>query len=54
MSALWCRFAPAREFINAEAGAYLGSKADRVVIAGPEILLEPQAFTTVARWWSTR
>jgi light-regulated signal transduction histidine kinase (bacteriophytochrome) len=34
--------------ISAETGAYLGSRADRVVISGPDILLEPQAFTTVA------
>ena len=29
-------------------GAYLGGKADRVIVSGPDILLEPQAFTTVA------
>jgi light-regulated signal transduction histidine kinase (bacteriophytochrome)/CheY-like chemotaxis protein len=34
--------------VNAEAGAYLGGKANRIVISGPDILLEPQAFTTVA------
>ncbi len=37
-----------RQLIEAEAGAYLGGKADRVIIKGPDILLEPQAFTTVA------
>jgi light-regulated signal transduction histidine kinase (bacteriophytochrome)/CheY-like chemotaxis protein len=37
-----------RALVNAEAGAYLGGKADRVIINGPDILLEPQAFTTVA------
>ncbi len=37
-----------RALVHAEAGAYLGGKADRVVIQGPDILLEPQAFTTVA------
>ena len=40
--------ASVHHLIKAEAGAYLGGKADRVVIAGPDILLEPQAFTTVA------
>ena len=34
--------------IKAEAGAYLAAKADRVVISGPEVLIEPQAFTTIA------
>lgn len=34
--------------IKAEAGAYLAGKADRVVLSGPDVLLEPQAFTTVA------
>jgi len=34
--------------ISAEIGAYLGARADRIVISGPDILLEPQAFTTVA------
>ena len=35
--------------LQAEAGAYLGGNgADRVVLKGPEILLEPHAFTTVA------
>jgi light-regulated signal transduction histidine kinase (bacteriophytochrome)/CheY-like chemotaxis protein len=37
-----------RNLVNAEAGAYLGGKADRVVVRGPEILIEPEAFTTVA------
>ena len=37
-----------RGLIKAEAGAYLAAKADRVVISGPEVLIEPQAFTTVA------
>lgn len=40
--------APFQHLVAAEAGAYLGGKADRVVIKGPHILLEPQAFTTVA------
>ena len=37
-----------RGLVNAEAGAYLGGKVDRVIISGPDMLLEPQAFTTVA------
>ena len=37
-----------RGLINAEAGAYLADKADRVVVNGPDVLIEPQAFTTVA------
>jgi light-regulated signal transduction histidine kinase (bacteriophytochrome)/CheY-like chemotaxis protein len=40
--------APFQHLVAAEAGAYLGGKADRVVIKGPNILLEPQAFTTIA------
>ena len=34
--------------LKAEAGAYLTNGADRVVLQGLDILLEPQAFTTVA------
>lgn len=34
--------------VSAEAGAYLGGKAVRVRFAGPDVLLEPQGFTTVA------
>jgi light-regulated signal transduction histidine kinase (bacteriophytochrome) len=37
-----------RSLVLAEAGAYLGGKANRVRISGPEVLLEPQGFTTVA------
>lgn len=37
-----------RGLVNAEAGAYLGGKAGRVLLAGPEVLLEPQGFTTMA------
>jgi light-regulated signal transduction histidine kinase (bacteriophytochrome) len=37
-----------RGLIKAEAGAYLAAKADRVMISGPEVLIEPQAFTTIA------
>jgi CheY-like chemotaxis protein len=34
--------------VQAEAGAYLSNGTDRVLLSGPDILLEPQAFTTVA------
>ena len=34
--------------LQAEAGAYLANGADRVMLSGPDILLEPQAFTTIA------
>jgi len=37
-----------RGLVSAEAGAYLGGKANRVRFFGPEVLLEPQGFTTVA------
>jgi light-regulated signal transduction histidine kinase (bacteriophytochrome)/CheY-like chemotaxis protein len=37
-----------RGLVVAEAGAYLGSKATRVRLSGPEMLLEPQGFTTLA------
>ncbi|WP_267358585.1 MULTISPECIES: HWE histidine kinase domain-containing protein [unclassified Methylobacterium] len=37
-----------RDLIMLEAGAYLGPKADRVVLDGVDVLLEPQAFSTVA------
>lgn len=37
-----------RNLVNAEAGAYLGGKADRVVVNGADVLIEPAAFTTVA------
>ena len=36
------------ELLSVEAAAYLGTKADRVVIEGVDVLLEPQAFTTMA------
>jgi two-component sensor histidine kinase len=34
--------------IHLEAGAYLGVKANRVRIDGDDVLLEPQAFSTMA------
>jgi light-regulated signal transduction histidine kinase (bacteriophytochrome)/CheY-like chemotaxis protein len=37
-----------RGLVVAEAGAYLGGKAARVRLSGPEVLLEPQGFTTLA------
>ncbi|MFN4015202.1 MAG: HWE histidine kinase domain-containing protein [Reyranella sp.] len=37
-----------RGLVAAEAGAYLGGKATRVRLTGPEMLLEPQGFTTLA------
>ena len=36
------------DLIMLEAGAYLGSKADRVVLDGADVLLEPQAFSALA------
>jgi len=37
-----------RNLILLEAGAYLGEKADRLVLEGADVLLEPQAFSTMA------
>ena len=37
-----------RNLILLEAGAYLGEKADRLVLDGADVLLEPQAFSTMA------
>jgi two-component sensor histidine kinase len=34
--------------VNAEAGAYLGGKAERVRLQGPDALVSPEAFTTIA------
>ncbi|MCJ2079702.1 HWE histidine kinase domain-containing protein [Methylobacterium sp. J-090] len=36
------------DLIHLEAGAYLGVKAERVRIDGEDVLLEPQAFSTMA------
>lgn len=43
-------WAPAsfRGLVAAEAGAYLGGESMRVRLRGPEVLLEPQGFTTIA------
>ncbi len=40
--------APLAAMIHAEAGAYLTSKAVRLVATGPAVLLEPAAFSTLA------
>ena len=37
-----------RGLIEAEAAAYLGGKADRMNYTGPEVSLEPEAFSTLA------
>ncbi len=34
--------------IDAEIAAYLGGKTDRIIVAGPSVLLLPQAFSTMA------
>jgi light-regulated signal transduction histidine kinase (bacteriophytochrome) len=40
--------APLADLILAEAAAYLEAKAERVMLEGPPVLLEPQAHTTLA------
>ncbi len=44
------RWGPARlsDLIETESGAYLGARRDRVVMKGPNVLLEPAAFTVLA------
>ncbi len=44
------RWGPARlrDLIEIEAGAYLGDRRDRVMLEGPNLLIQPAAFTTVA------
>lgn len=37
-----------RDLITLEAGAYLGERADRLNLDGVDVLLEPQAFSTLA------
>lgn len=37
-----------QSLVNAEAGAYLGGKLDRVIVTGPDALVMPEAFTTIA------
>jgi two-component sensor histidine kinase/CheY-like chemotaxis protein len=43
-------WAPAalRSLVESEAGAYLGSRAGRVNLGGPDIALDPKAFATLA------
>jgi light-regulated signal transduction histidine kinase (bacteriophytochrome)/CheY-like chemotaxis protein len=43
-------WAPAalRSLLESEAGAYLGSRAGRVRMGGPEVALDPKAFATLA------
>ena len=44
------RWGPARliDLIETESGAYLGARRDRIKLAGPNVLLEPAAFTVLA------
>jgi light-regulated signal transduction histidine kinase (bacteriophytochrome) len=43
-------WAPAalRSLVESEAGAYLGSRAERIRMGGPDIALDPKAFATLA------
>src|SRR5262249_46405715 len=34
--------------IESEAGAYLGDRRDRVILEGPDLLIDPNAFTVLA------
>lgn len=40
--------ASVRDLIQTETDAYLGEKVDRIQISGPDVLLEPTAFTTLS------
>ncbi|MDT9599775.1 HWE histidine kinase domain-containing protein [Sphingosinicella rhizophila] len=40
--------APLRALIDAEAAAFLADRADRIKVEGPLVLLNPQAFSTMA------
>ncbi|MGF1552968.1 MAG: HWE histidine kinase domain-containing protein [Paracoccaceae bacterium] len=40
--------ASAHELVQTETAAYLGAKADRICLSGPDVALEPKAFTTLA------
>lgn len=40
--------APLADLFEAEVGAYLGQKANRIEMSGPSVLLAPQAFATMA------
>ena len=37
-----------RTLVESEAGAYLGARADRVKMGGPDVALDPKAFATLA------
>jgi len=37
-----------RTLLESEAGAYLGARADRIKIEGPDVSLDPRAFATLA------
>ena len=43
-------WAPAalRALVESEAGAYLGARADRIRLGGPDVALDPKAFATMA------
>ncbi|MDP1617452.1 HWE histidine kinase domain-containing protein [Phenylobacterium sp.] len=36
------------DLIRGEAEAYLAAKADRLILSGPDVLIEPQAFSTLS------
>ncbi len=40
--------APIRALIDAEAAAFLAEQSDRIAVEGPELLLNPQAYSTMA------
>jgi light-regulated signal transduction histidine kinase (bacteriophytochrome)/CheY-like chemotaxis protein len=37
-----------KSLVESEAGAYLGARADRISMSGPEVALDPKAFATLA------
>jgi two-component sensor histidine kinase len=39
---------PLDQLIETEAAAYLGGKRNRIETTGPDVLLQPQAFTALA------
>lgn len=40
--------APIRALIDAEAAAFLAEQTDRIIVEGPELMLNPQAYSTMA------
>ncbi len=40
--------APIRALIDAEAAAFLAEQTDRIIVDGPELMLNPQAYSTMA------